>query len=839
MNDALRKLRANRLNLGVFALFVLLTIGMTWPVAARLSTHLPGQGGDLWVHWWNFWWLKGSLLQGQTPFYTDYIFHPHGVSMIYHNFAWAHFFSWLPLHAVIGSTAAFGVVILLMFALSGYTMFLLAREVTGDGWASFVAGVVYAFWPYTQSHFDHPNFRAIPWFPLTLLYLRRLIREGRRRDVIGLTLSITLVGLTRWQLLTFEAIIIGLYLIYHWLIRPDVQRWRCLLQVGLAGAIALLLLLPLLSPILLDLVRSGAPSEVMIDEQTWGQTDLLAYVLPNRYHPLWGNAVWPWYEELIVNKVYVAFIGYIPLGLALLGLFRARRRALFWGLLALVFVFLALGPVLRVNGQLVQWLPMPYRLVGNLIFVRALRKPDRFNVALGLPIGILAGWGIEHLRRRFSSWTADGLTALLAGLILFEYWIFPFPTVRPDAPAWYERLKSKSGQFAILDLPIDPVEFDKEYMGYQVIHGKPLVGGKISRPTPEALRFIKRRSFLRGLYEENKMDPALGDVSQQLAYLADNDVRYIILHKENLSAEKLARWQDWLTFEPAYESDSLVVYRTQPLLGRDFRFERRASKSLGLIQATVRPTSTMQGGTITIDARWGSAAPVNRKLGLKLSLVTSAGEIVQSVQVPLYPDWPTDRWPANAVVRTRYPLQIDPFASLGRLSLYLTLIDEAQGEAVGTPVRLETLTVRSLPRTFDVSSMEHKLDVSFGCELDLLGYDLRQDSEGIDLTLHWRAQQRMEVPYKFFVHLYDEGGNLAAQKDFMPHNWTYLTTWWEKGEIVSDEISFSLEDLPGGEYRLGIGVYHPDTGDRLPVRGASSDLDGDGRKLLLPEAIEW
>jgi hypothetical protein len=76
----------------------------------------------------------------------------------------------------------------------------------------------------------------------------------------------------------------------------------------------------------------------------------------------------------------------------------------------------------------------------------------------------------------------------------------------------------------------------------------------------------------------------------------------------------------------------------------------------------------------------------------------------------------------------------------------------------------------------------------------------------------------MEVAYKFFAHLLDaETGELVAQQDVMPRDWTYPTTWWEKGEVVSDEIALAVSDAPPGVYRVAIGVYDPETGVRLPV----------------------
>jgi hypothetical protein len=87
----------------------------------------------------------------------------------------------------------------------------------------------------------------------------------------------------------------------------------------------------------------------------------------------------------------------------------------------------------------------------------------------------------------------------------------------------------------------------------------------------------------------------------------------------------------------------------------------------------------------------------------------------------------------------------------------------------------------------------------------------------------------MDEAYKFFVHVVDPASEqLVAQADVMPRDWTYPTSWWEAGEVVSDEIVLSLTDVPEGIYRLYIGVYGAD-GGRLPVSlgGDRYELDGE------------
>ena len=134
----------------------------------------------------------------------------------------------------------------------------------------------------------------------------------------------------------------------------------------------------------------------------------------------------------------------------------------------------------------------------------------------------------------------------------------------------------------------------------------------------------------------------------------------------------------------------------------------------------------------------------------------------------------------------------------------------------------------------------------FGAVVRLLGYDLHQTASPLEgglrgvvvVTLHWQAIRRMDVPYKFFVHLVDpRTEELVAQADVMPYDWIYPTLWWETGEVVSDGIAVSLAGVPSGVYRLEIGVYDPDSGIRLPLTSGREPQQPPDR-LTLSEAME-
>jgi hypothetical protein len=71
-----------------------------------------------------------------------------------------------------------------------------------------------------------------------------------------------------------------------------------------------------------------------------------------------------------------------------------------------------------------------------------------------------------------------------------------------------------------------------------------------------------------------------------------------------------------------------------------------------------------------------------------------------------------------------------------------------------------------------------------------------------------------------------------GQKDNHPVSGLYLTTEWTPGEKVVDryEIATSPE-IPPGEYPIEIGLYEPDSGERLPVLDVMG-LPKDSRAVL-------
>lgn len=90
-------------------------------------------------------------------------------------------------------------------------------------------------------------------------------------------------------------------------------------------------------------------------------------------------------------------------------------------------------------------------------------------------------------------------------------------------------------------------------------------------------------------------------------------------------------------------------------------------------------------------------------------------------------------------------------------------------------------------------------------------------------TLVWRAYAPVAHDYTVFVHLLDAEGQLVANDDGQPLGALFPTSVWEPGEIVSD-IRALPADLPPGDYRVEVGLYRLDTGERLATGGTEVHL---------------
>jgi hypothetical protein len=98
----------------------------------------------------------------------------------------------------------------------------------------------------------------------------------------------------------------------------------------------------------------------------------------------------------------------------------------------------------------------------------------------------------------------------------------------------------------------------------------------------------------------------------------------------------------------------------------------------------------------------------------------------------------------------------------------------------------------------------------------------------LTVTLTWGADGRPSRAYTVFVHLVGQDEVNVAQGDGQPIGAQYPTSFWDAGERIGDPHIVQIPPTaPPGTYRLRVGLYVLETGERLPVLDAGGQIVSD------------
>jgi hypothetical protein len=665
-------------------------------------------------------------------------------------------------------------------------------------------------WPFIITRFSQPNLIFVAFVPLALLTTHRLIISKRWLDVLWLGLATALIGFSRYQLLIMSVPMLVLAALY-WLWREaEGHRTQTLLQLVAATGLAMLLLAPLAGPAIRYQVTRDFPEDIRRDGAEWGESDLLGYFLPGAGVPFIGPVVTERFSDLLTHTP----IGLVTLGLVLLGLFARRHDKWMWLTMALLLLVLALGRVLIVNGQ--TSVPLPYAwLEDNLFLVQLIRNPSRFAVLLSIPVAVLGGFGMLRLSRSLSPSATWVVAGVLAVLIVLGYRVPDYSYLDLETPVWYESLAAEEDTFGLATIPLSRT-FDEYAMSYQLTHNKPLVGGHVSRPPREATTFIRSTPFLDSLRGREQEPPDNDDISGQLRPLAENNMPYLIIHKRFLTPEQIDRWRDWLGIAPLHEDGEVLVYPTALQAGEDFRSQETSLPGLAFVSGHLSPESIAMDDPLSGIIHWFLDTDTAHETTACYELTDIDNNLVEENCQPLMLP------PASGedqLVRQPFEFALEQTLTGGTYQLAVRVL--ARDGQVSRRFDLGPLYVTSEGRQFFPPEPKSPLVVALGTELFFIGYDGPQVGiNSLDLTLFWQAAQEMDISYRFYVHVFEaRSGELVTQLDGVPRNWSYPTNVWDAGEYVSDRLSLPLSDTSSGDsYRVEIGVYHPDTRERLVAK---------------------
>jgi hypothetical protein len=530
---------------------------LTHPLVLHPATTVLDDGTlDCFQFVWNLWWVRTSLVDlHTTPFFTRFLFHPDGVSLLFHTLSTSFGVVSIPFQLLLpgGEVTAHNLLVIAAPALLLVATTLLAHEVTGDPWAALVAGCTATVTG------------AIAWF-LPIIYLTatylaaavlwawwRLHRLRRARDVaLVLTLLATLVfaaqeyAMMALAVLALDTVarlvaprLLGLPPVW---VRGTLCTWA-VAAIGLAGLATIAARNP------------GAPPPVR--QLLLGSAHLTAFVSP------------PWLGDPGFPFRMVLYLGTAPLFLVVTTAWSGGRVALFWALVTLTLLAMACGPYVGFTHPLAAFWPHvpndireippghirgPYYYALQLVpFLRVFRGAYRWVAVAEIALAVLVAAGLAGVRRRLAPRprvlvTATTLAAAL-GVGFLDVRGRTNPAIVATVPAAYAVLRDDPEPAAVLELPTGLTQevfsnLASRWMLHQTAHGKFLLEGTVARLPPGA----------RAL------------VSRQFTTFAELPwVKYVVIHRDLLDiAFPVARAQ-LEQVERILETEGTLVVRDGPL----------------------------------------------------------------------------------------------------------------------------------------------------------------------------------------------------------------------------------------------------------------------------------
>ena len=177
---------------GVFAVLGLLTVALTWPQTAFLTSRVAAHH-DATFSIWRLAWFAHQAPRAPLELLDANIFYPtrgtltHSDPTLLESIVAAPFF-WLGASPVI----IYNLLVLASFPLAGLGMYWLARRLGCPPPASLVGATIYAFAPYRFEHYFHLELLWSAWIPWSLAALHELVRAPGWRAGVRLGVLVTL-----------------------------------------------------------------------------------------------------------------------------------------------------------------------------------------------------------------------------------------------------------------------------------------------------------------------------------------------------------------------------------------------------------------------------------------------------------------------------------------------------------------------------------------------------------------------------------------------------------------------------------------------------------------------
>ncbi len=274
----------------------------------------------------------------------------------------------------------------------------------------------------------------------------------------------------------------------------------------------------------------------------------------------------------------------------------------------------------------------------------------------------------------------------------------------------------------------------------------------------------------------------------------------------------------------------LTAFRAEDLEIED-RVEVSITEAIGLIGYSLPDHSLRPGEAVDLVLYWLAAGDPNQDMDIQLLLRDSSGALIQSLEAPPVPGYPSSLWQKDDIWRANHALLLGPGLVSGDYVVSVVAGEER-------PVDLGVIEVRAPEHMTERPPIQKIQRVRFEGLGSLEGYEAPAETragESLPVTLIWRAAGGTQTSYKVFVQLLDVEGQLVTGSDQVPDEWRRPTPGWIAGEYIIDAHALNLPpDLEPGTYTLIVGLYDPVSMQRLRSISGTDAVTLDQPLELLP-----
>ncbi|MCA9982395.1 MAG: hypothetical protein KDD89_16230, partial [Anaerolineales bacterium] len=244
------------------------------------------------------------------------------------------------------------------------------------------------------------------------------------------------------------------------------------------------------------------------------------------------------------------------------------------------------------------------------------------------------------------------------------------------------------------------------------------------------------------------------------------------------------------------------------------------SGGLTLLGSQLDRAQARPGDPLRLATLWQIGEATPEATSFTLELISPDGTTAVRQEVDIIENYPPEKWQPNDRLRRDLLLRLSADLPDGTHTW--------QANWGETTADLGQIQINAPERTFTPPPLDITLGETLGDTATLLGLTETPQPTAentLPVSLVWRGENTPEVSYRVFVQLLNEAGQVVAQSDGEPAQWSRPTTGWLTGEIIQDDHTLTLPpELPSGPYTLIAGLYDPETGTRLQTPAPPRDF---------------